>query len=55
MDADLPDDLRRVLRDQGVIVPQDGAVFALIAGWQNAPSNTASAEIAPDRPSPPAA
>jgi hypothetical protein len=41
----LPVDLARVLRDQGVIVPQDAAVFELIAKWQNAPSNTASAEM----------
>lgn len=41
----LPPDLARVLRDHSVIVPQDAAVFELIAKWQNAPSNTASAHI----------
>jgi len=40
----LPDDLARVLRDQSIIVSQDGAVFELIAKWRNAPSNTASAD-----------
>ncbi len=35
----------RVLRDQTVIVAQDGAVFAKIAEWANAPSNTASAGL----------
>lgn len=46
----LPADLARVLRDQSLIVPQDASVFELIAAWQNAPSNTASAEINPDAP-----
>ncbi len=43
--AGLPDDLARVLRDQSVVVSQDGAVFALIGKWANAPSNTASADL----------
>ena len=41
-------DLVSVLRDQGVIVPQDAAVFDLIAGWAKAPTPTASADIAPE-------
>ena len=41
----LPADLASVLRDQSVVVPQDAAVFALIAAWAKAPSPTASAEI----------
>jgi hypothetical protein len=44
----LPDDLARVLRDQSVIVPQDAAVWellAMLAKWQNAPSDTASADL----------
>lgn len=45
--AGLPDDLVRVLRDPSVIVPQDAAVFELIASWRNAPSNTASVELVP--------
>lgn len=40
----LPPDLARVVRDPSVIVPQDQSVFNLIAEWQNAPSNTASAD-----------
>src|SRR4051812_2313169 len=43
--AGLPDDLARVLRDQSIIVPQDAAVWELLAKWQNAPSNTASADL----------
>jgi hypothetical protein len=39
----LPQDLARVLRDQSIIVPQDAAVFEMIARWSNAPSDTASA------------
>lgn len=39
----LPPDLARVLQDQSIIVPQDAAVFDLIAKWANAPTNTASA------------
>ena len=35
----------RLLRDQTVVVAQDGAVFAKIAEWANAPSNTASASL----------
>lgn len=38
----LPKDLARVLRDPGIVVAQDGAVFDLIANWANAPSDTAS-------------
>jgi hypothetical protein len=41
----LPADLASVLRDQSVIVPQDAAVFDLIAAWAKAPTPTASAEI----------
>jgi hypothetical protein len=41
----LPADLASVLRDQSVIVPQDAAVFELIAAWAKAPTATASAEI----------
>jgi hypothetical protein len=39
----LPPDLVRVLRDPSVIVPQDQAVFELIAKMTHAPSATASA------------
>ncbi|HEU6443739.1 MAG TPA: hypothetical protein VFL61_01640 [Gaiellaceae bacterium] len=41
----LPADLASVLRDQSVIVPQDAAVFELIASWAKAPTMTASAEV----------
>lgn len=41
----LPADLASVLRDQSVIVPQDAAVFELIASWAKAPTPTASAEV----------
>ena len=41
----LPADLAAVLRDHSVIVPQDAAVFELIASWAKAPTPTASAEI----------
>lgn len=41
----LPPDLASVLRDQSIIVPQDAAVFELVAAWAKAPSATASAEI----------
>ena len=41
-----PADLAAVLRDQSVIVPQDAAVFALVAAWANAPTATASTQIA---------
>ena len=44
---ELPADLRSVLRDPSVIVPQDAAVFELIALWAKAPTTTASASIAP--------
>jgi hypothetical protein len=43
--AGLPEDLARVLRDQSIIVPQDQAVWELLAKWCNAPSNTASADL----------
>lgn len=36
--SDLPPDLLRVLRDQSIVVPQDGALWAKIAEWQNASS-----------------
>lgn len=39
----LPDDLARSLRDPSVIIPQDAAVFGLIASWANAPAPTLSA------------
>lgn len=42
----MPADLASLLRDQSVIVPQDAAVFELIAAWAKAPTETASAEIA---------
>lgn len=49
--AGLPPDLAAVLRDQSVVVPQDGAVFALIAEWANAKSDTASAlPSSPEKP-----
>ena len=41
----LPVDLVSVLRDQSVIVPQDAAVFELIAAWAKAPAATATAAI----------
>lgn len=40
---EMPDDLVEILSDPSVIVPQDAAVFELIAEWMKAPSNTASA------------
>jgi hypothetical protein len=42
----LPDDLARVLRDRSIIVPQDAAVFDLLAACADAPSDTASAMTA---------
>lgn len=39
----IPSDLAAVLKDPGVIVPQDTLVFELIAGWANAPTPTVSA------------
>ena len=42
----LPADLASVLQDQSIIVPQDGAVFEVIAAWAKAPIPTASAGIA---------
>lgn len=44
----MPADLASVLRDQSVIVPQDAAVFELIASWAKAPTPTASAEVTID-------
>jgi tRNA A37 threonylcarbamoyladenosine synthetase subunit TsaC/SUA5/YrdC len=41
----LPADLVSALRDQSIVVPQDAAVFELVAAWAKAPSATASAEI----------
>ena len=41
--AGLPDDLAKLLRDPSILVPQDAAVFKLIAEWMDAPSDTASA------------
>jgi hypothetical protein len=41
----LPADLASVLRDQSIVVPQDAAVFDMVAAWAKAPSATASAEI----------
>lgn len=46
----LPDDLARVLRDQSIIVPQDSAVFDLIAKWAKAQSTTVSAGQTPPQP-----
>lgn len=42
--AGLPADLVSALRDPNVVVPQDAALFDLLAKWKNAPSDTASAE-----------
>ncbi|HEY3462559.1 MAG TPA: hypothetical protein VGK62_03785 [Gaiellaceae bacterium] len=42
----LPADLASVLRDQSVVVPQDAAVFDMVAAWAKAPSATASADLA---------
>lgn len=39
----LPPDLAALLRDPSIIVPQDAAVFELIAKSMDAPSDTASA------------
>lgn len=39
----LPDDLARLLRDPSIIVPQDAAVFEMVAKWADVPSDTASA------------
>ena len=41
----LPADLASVLRDHSVLVPQDAAVFELVAAWAKAPTRTAGAEI----------
>ncbi|MDX6516044.1 MAG: hypothetical protein QOH73_1710 [Gaiellaceae bacterium] len=41
----LPADLASLLRDQSIVVPQDAAVFELVAAWAKAPSATASAEV----------
>src|SRR5690348_11324982 len=39
----LPEDLARVLRDPSIIVPQDQAVFEMVAKAQTAPSDTMGA------------
>jgi hypothetical protein len=39
----LPSDLAAVLKDPGVVVPQDALVFELIARWAKAPTPTLSA------------
>lgn len=41
----LPADLASVLRDHSVLVPQDAAVFELVAAWAKAPTPTASGEL----------
>lgn len=41
----LPDDLAAVLRDPGVVIPQDAAVFDLIAAWAKAPVPTVGASV----------
>lgn len=38
----LPEDLERILRDPSIIIPQDAAVFELIAAWKDAPTGTAA-------------
>lgn len=45
--AGLPPDLAAALQEPGVFVPQDSAVFRMLAEWNNAPSNTVSAELPP--------
>lgn len=42
----LPADLASVLRDHSVLVPQDAAVFELVAAWAKAPTPTAGSELA---------
>lgn len=42
----LPSNLASVLRDQSLVVPQDAAVFDMVAAWAKAPSATASADLA---------
>jgi hypothetical protein len=39
----LPDDLAAILRDQSVVIPQHGAVFAAVGRYAEAQSNTPSA------------
>jgi hypothetical protein len=41
----IPSDLAAVLKDPGVIVPQDARVFELIAGWAKAPTPTLGAPV----------
>lgn len=41
----LPPEVTRALRDQSIIVSRDAEVFEKIAEWQNAPSDTASADL----------
>lgn len=42
----LPRDLASVLQDQSVVVPQDAAVFELLASWAKAPAVAASGDVA---------
>ncbi len=44
----MPNDLRAVLSDSGIVVRQDAAVFELIARWTHAPATTANPPVAPD-------
>jgi len=37
----MPDDLKGILSDPGIVVRQDAAVFELIARWTHAPAVTA--------------
>jgi hypothetical protein len=39
------DDAASVLRNQSILVPQDAAVFELVAAWAKAPTETAGTEI----------
>jgi hypothetical protein len=39
----IPSDLAAVLKDPGIVVPQDARVFELIATWAKAPTPTLSA------------
>ena len=41
--SELPTDLLRVLRDHSIVVPQDQAVFELVASCIDTPTGTASA------------
>lgn len=44
-DRYLSADLLEVLRDQSIIVSQDADVWERIAAWNNAPCDTASADL----------